>query len=217
MQSPFSTSRIKPRPTRAGFTLIEMLLVLGVLAVIAAISYPGLQRMWTDHKIQEAAEMVRSNLAGTRNKSIDAVLIYEFRYELGGTHFLVIPHEPDRFESDDPADALGQSGNGGELYRAVGELRPDVIFAAVVKDTSSLGIPVIEQEQPIAQWQIAGLPEADQLKGLRWSAPLLFYPDGSAMQSVLRLEDESGQQMELTVRGLTGAVSAARVQKETGL
>lgn len=191
-------------------TLVEMLLVLTILGVMAGIAWPNLHRFWAEQKIQEATEMVRAHLAGTRNKAIDAVLIYEFRYEIGGNRFMVVPHEAYQLESA-AVDAQGQLTSGDQLYRFAGTLRKGVVFSVTTNDLSDLGIPVIEEVVPVAEWQLQGLPDAGELAGLNWSSPILFYPDGSAAQSVLRIEDEAGQEMELKVRGLTGAVSATPV------
>lgn len=198
---------------------MEMLLVLAILGVMAAISYPSLHRFMVDQKIQEATEMVRTHLAGTRNKAIDAVLVYEFRYEPGGNRFLVIPHEQDQMQSAAPVTTQGQVATGDQLYRFAGMLRPGVMFAVASVDLSDLWIPVVETPVPVADWQIQGLvlPDGSDLGGAKWSDPILFYPDGSADQSMFRLQDESGQVMEITVRGLTAAVSAGVVREEPQL
>lgn len=228
---PPASKPLRSRPPRRGLTLVEMLLVLTILVVIAAISWPGLQRAWVDHKIKEATEMVRTNLAKTRNIAVDAVLIYEFRYEPGGNRFLIVPHEPNGFLSEqgaqtqsDPqgqvnsqergANSQGEAVGSDQLTRIAGMVREGVRFTTVVEDTASLGIPEIEQSVPVADWQLEGLPMADELNGVTWSEPILFFPDGSAQQSRLRLEDESGQLMELSVRGLTGAVTATPIREE---
>ena len=197
-------------------TLVELVLVLTILGVMAGLAWPNLHRFWADQRIKEATEMVRNNLAGTRNKAIDAMLIYEFRYELGGNRFLVVPHEAYQLETN-TVDAQGQLTGGDQLYRFAGTLRKGVVFTVTTTDLSDLGIPVVEEVVPIAEWQLQGLPAADELGGLKWSKPILFYPDGSAATSALRIEDDAGQQMEITVRGLTGAVSATPVVEETRL
>lgn len=211
----------KPRrdALRHGITLVEMLLVLAVLGVMAAISYPNLHRFMADQKIQEATEMVRTHLAGTRNKAIDATLIYEFRYEPSGNKFLVIPHEPDQAQTGAAIGAQGQVASGDTLYRFAGVLRPGVTFAVPTAALSELGIPVVETPVPIADWQIQGLvlPDGSNLAGANWSEPILFYPDGSAAESMFRLQDETGHIMEVKVRGLTAAVSVIPVVDEVQL
>lgn len=211
------------QPARRALTLVEMMLVLAVLAIMAAITWPGLQRAWVDHKVDEATEMVRTHLARTRNYAIDSVLIYEFRYEPGGNRFVVVPHEPVEILSEqtniDPQGQVSLGSSADQLVRVGGTLRAGVQFAVAVNDDAeNLGIPVITPPPvPLADWQIQGLPNADELSGVAWSEPMLFYPDGSAQQSILRLEDEYGQSVEISVRGLTGVVSAQRIREETGL
>lgn len=215
---PHLEDRRTPRP---GFTLVEMMLVLAVLGVIAAITWPGLHRVWSDHKIQEATEMVRTNLAKTRNLAVDSVLIYEFRYEPGGNHFLVVPHEPSDFLSDesnvDPQGQAVQANASDQLTRIAGVLREGVQFTSVTEESASLGIPEAEQYSPVAEWQLDGLSMAEELKDVNWSEAILFYPDGSAQQGYLRVKDQYGQVMELSVRGLTGAVTATRLQEDVEL
>ncbi|MCA9068213.1 MAG: prepilin-type N-terminal cleavage/methylation domain-containing protein [Planctomycetaceae bacterium] len=200
-------------PTRRALTLVEMMLVLAVLAVIAAITWPGIHRSLINQKMDEATEMVRIHLGRTRNYAIDSVLIYEFRYEPDGNRFVIVPHEPlgdlSGTTNIDPLGQVSQGSPADQLVRVAGVLRNGVRFTSVVNnDAVELGIPEIKPPPvPLADWQIEGLPNSDELRGVGWSEPMLFYPDGSAQQSVLRLEDQYGQQMEISVRGLTGALS----------
>ena len=162
-------------------------------------------------------------MARTRNYAIDSVLIYEFRYEPGGNRFVIVPHEPVEILSEqtniDPQGQVSLGSSADQLVRVGGTLRAGVQFAVAVNDDAeNLGIPVITPPPvPLADWQIQGLPNADELSGVAWSEPMLFYPDGSAQQSILRLEDEYGQSVEISVRGLTGVVSAQRIREENGI
>lgn len=205
---------------RRALTLVEMLLVLGVLAVMAAITWPGLQRAWVKQSLDEATEMVRIHLARTRNYAIDSVLIYEFRYEPGGNRFVVVPHEPVEILSEqtniDPQGQVSEGSSADQLIRMGGILPDGVRFAEVINEEAvKLGQPEIKPPPvPIADWQLQGLPNADELSGVAWSEPMLFYPDGSAQQAVLRVEDEYEQRVEISVRGLTGAVSTRQIEEE---
>ena len=44
------------------------------------------------------------------------------------------------------------------------------------------------------------------------SDPILFYPDGTTSTSRLRLHNEYGRWMELSIRGLTGVVTVGPIQ-----
>ena len=54
------------RARRRGVTLVEVLLVLVVLTLIAAIAWPSLQRPFADQRLRDAADMVRAEWASAR-------------------------------------------------------------------------------------------------------------------------------------------------------
>jgi len=65
--------RIRVRQARGGFTLLEILLVVGLLALLAAFAIPALQRQGEAAKIKLAEAAVKSG--GTISK---AIIAYQF-------------------------------------------------------------------------------------------------------------------------------------------
>ena len=49
-----------------------------------------------------------------------------------------------------------------------------------------------------------------------WTAPILYYPDGSATDGIVTVVDEQNRFIELFVRGLTGAVRSTKVAMMEG-
>ena len=47
-----------------------------------------------------------------------------------------------------------------------------------------------------------------------WSAPVLFYPDGSCSNSQLTLNNERGAYVTVSLRGLTGMTMASELLSE---
>src|SRR5690348_12454224 len=72
---------------RRGFTLIEILLVLAILVIVAAMAMPALGRIVEGQKLSQGAEMVRSKWMSAHVKSMRSGKMQMFRYELGGTKF----------------------------------------------------------------------------------------------------------------------------------
>lgn len=59
-----------PRRTERGFTLVELLAVVGIIAVMAAVAIPGISRYIRNYKIRGAAQEVAGELLSARSKGI---------------------------------------------------------------------------------------------------------------------------------------------------
>src|SRR5579872_4295131 len=80
---------------RSGMTLVEMLLVVGVIAAFASMTVPSVMRMFNQQKLTASAERVREAIASARVRAIETGVIYQFCSEPNGAHFVVVPFEPD--------------------------------------------------------------------------------------------------------------------------
>lgn len=201
---------MKRRPTstaatNGGYTLIEIMLAISVLLVMTAVVWPPVNRMYADFRLKQATERVRVKLAGTRIRSLDSGTIYQFRFEPGGTNYLLIPYELEA--GDNPSGSTTTASTTGAMT-----------FAGVLPETMRFDYP--SDDQPPAERLTAefldGLAEAFQLEKLAWSPPILFYPDGTATQVAFDVVDNERQTLiRLSVRDLTGAVTVSRVESET--
>ncbi len=202
---------------RAGMTLIEMLLALSVLGILAALAWPSVLRIHNEQKIVDSAEKVRALVAIARVNAIESGLVYQFRHEIAGTHFLVVPFEREFEAVDARTRGAGAAEGLGRFSKASNDLPKGVKFGnsriAVAGATASSSTTTGGSQQ-LASDVLSGLPSADKLTGLSWSGPILFQPDGSATDAEFTVVDERGQQVTLNVRGLTGAVATGRLQRE---
>lgn len=208
-------TRVSDKNHRSGFTLVEMLLVLGVLVVFAGMTVPSVMRMFQQQKLTGAAERVRGAIASARFRAIESGLIYQFCFEPGGTRFVVVPFEPDHAV----AKTGGQTGPVTIQGRASGALPKGLTFSSISARTSTSSTLAVapstmsvapSHKLPAGSFQ--GLPNAGDLASASWSAPILFHPEGSANSDIeLRISDTRGQYIRLNVRAFTGAVSMERV------
>ena len=186
------------RIARRGFTLLEILLVLAILATITAITWPSVTRMFEDYELKEATGEVREQLAATKLHSLDAGVTWQFRFEPGGRRFLVAPYEREAvIDEDEAADSLATSP------RYSGRLPQDLQFQAASE--SSIGSEYVPAEL------LFGMKDQKQLAETRWSPPQLFFSDGSAGELVFDIVDQRRHAIRLSVRGLTGAVTISSV------
>jgi prepilin-type N-terminal cleavage/methylation domain-containing protein len=183
--------------SRNGFTLLELLLVLGILVALAGLSWPSVTGMLERIELQEAVEPVRANLAGTRIRALDAGVSWQFRFEPKGRNFLVVPYEFDQLEQDQQ-----QQEQLAVLPRVAGSLPEGYEFAAASESVNGT--------ERVTEESLEGLSSQKDLSGVNWSPPLLFYSDGSATDAAFDIVlTKTKRARRLTLRALTGAVTVS--------
>ena len=196
------------RTHRSGFTLMEILLVLAVIAVFASMTLPSVMRMFGQQKLSSSAETVREAIALARFRAIDSGLIYQFCCEVNGANFVVVPFEPDH--------AVSQTGSqtAGVVLakRHAGILPKGITFRSEHSGSAGSSLNGLGPIK-LSPQSLDGIPNAGNLAGLNWAMPILFKPDGSAsLDTELTVSDTHSQQIRLQVRAFTGAVSMERLQ-----
>lgn len=191
-------------PSRSGYTLLEILLVLGVLAVLAGIAWPALLQFSTEQAIRGASETVRSQLDQARTRAIETGKPYHFLYEPDGTHFLVMPAERDIA----PATTFTVAPPVNAIHTATsGEVADGLLFHP--------GPGLVARGHRLNIEDLSELPDAGLLQQIQWSAPITYQPDGTSEDVSFRLADQNQRYIELSVRGLTGMAKASDLQQET--
>jgi len=191
----------------AGYTLLELLLALAVLAVLVGTTVPGALRMYQDSRLSEAAESVRKELAGARTRAIESGLVYQFRYEPEGGHFAVVPFETEIEPTDANATGTGATLGVGRYSKFAGELPKGFTFVACCTSGATGG--------QIAEAFLQGLPNAQDLSGVSWAPPIVFAADGTAMgDAAFQIVDARKMAVRFEVRGLTGAARLGQIEPE---
>ncbi len=191
--------RTPQQPRHTGFSLLELLLVIGVLVAVSAMAVPPLMDRIRAGRVQDAAESVREVLGNARRYAIDAGVDYHFRYEINGHFFVAIPAEPN------PVLANSYSGSEEDTRVVVeaGEIDETLFIRPFSGDTS--GGESLEPEA------FTDLPNAGELASKTWSAPILFRFDGTSEDKRFQVIDEEQNSAELSVRALTGAIRVSQV------
>lgn len=188
---------------RPGFTLLEMLLVLAVMIALISIVWPSIMRLYADHQLKQSVEEVRLRMASIRIKALDAGIIYQFRFEPDGTHFLVAPYEADDYGVD---ESQSDRGMDSSTFHFAGEMPEGLQFRA--------GTENLFGTERLPEDMLRQFPNSHDLSEVTWSPPLLFYSDGTASDAALEVVDAKHQMIRISVRGLTGAVKVSRVELE---
>lgn len=204
MQRPASLSNPLQR---RGFSLAELLIVLALLLALAGLAAPALMDRLAESQVYRAAESVREVLAEARTFAIDTGIDYQFRYEVNGQYFVVLPEEIE----PSTANSVTDDSDSSEYLRLSGQLNEGIQLRAADESSGDEERQATEQLSPA--W-FGGLPDAGMLSSKSWSAPIAFHFDGSASDGTFRVMDESGRTADISVRGLTGAVRLAAVYRE---
>ncbi len=186
-------------PSRCGFTLLELLLVLVVIVTISAIAWPSIERQLLTHRLQSAAEQVRAAVTEARLTAIESGSTCQFGYDPVGNQYMVFLEN---------AEAEGSPNAVPPVSAPMLELPEGLKFSL---HPATAGNPLTALAPPAGSSATAA---ASSTVGIppNWAAPIHFYPDGSAEDARWHLVNEQQQHVELKVRGLTGMVTLGQVQ-----
>ncbi len=188
---------------RTGFSLFELLLVLAVLVVIGSLSWPRMMRYVAENGLKQNVELVRHELAGTRIMAIESGLTYQFRFEPTAQAFVILPYDRPEAPATDNTAAPPR-----KFVAHSGKISSDCLFKP---PTDNAGKPTGVSRLDDA-WLVL-LKDGALYSQTAWAEPILFRPNGESQDARLVIRDKAGNTIELTVRGLTGAVRVERMRR----
>jgi prepilin-type N-terminal cleavage/methylation domain-containing protein len=165
---------------RPGLTLLEVLLVMAILVLLAAVAYPTLSAMYGDVRVKAAADQVRGSWTEARANAIEDGRAYRFSVEPGTGKYRVAPDDPSFWDgSGGQADE-----NAAPPHIEEGELPKGILF-----ETPS-DLPVEGNWSTVAVFNPDGTCEHDIEIALK--------------------EDDDSTPVVVRVRGMTGAITVRK-------
>jgi hypothetical protein len=184
-------------PGRHAFTLLEVLLTLCLLVMLGALTWPSLSRPLANQRLRSAADQVRTGWARARVAAISSGRVYAFRYAPDSDRYSVRLFDSSEFSMEGEGTE-GSTAVEGEAGGAQGFVSPEqrlpegVLFAAGEKLPEANAAPLAAGSMPASE------------DGFAWAEPILFHPDGTTSTAQVRLVNEYGATVEVSLRGLTG-------------
>jgi prepilin-type N-terminal cleavage/methylation domain-containing protein len=170
---------------RRGFTLLEVILVMTVIVLLAAMALPSIETMYGDVKVTAAADQIRGRWADARTKAIEEGRPYRFSTQPDGK-FRIAPDAADFW--------AGGSGTPSDSVAANDSDTPPL----VLEDALPKGITFADESNS----------GGDNSDGGPWTTVLKFLPDGTASaDKTITLQVDGCRPVQLKVRALTGAVT----------
>jgi prepilin-type N-terminal cleavage/methylation domain-containing protein len=192
---------------RKAFTLIEVVLVLAIVAVVAAMAWPAVQRLYAGRRVNSAADRVRSAWCQARVEAMRSGRTYAFRYEPGGDRFRT-ELQPDADPSASSAVTAGRSAGGtASAAPTGGQSQPveDQSLPEGVKFSADAACNRAASTSHTAPRSASGSTDG-------WSDPILFYPDGTTSDVQLVLTSPRSLAIRMILRGMTGTVTIADLE-----
>lgn len=199
-----ATPTLRSRYQR-GITLLEMLLVLGLLVAIAAIAMPSVSRPLETYRLRKSGDLIRAEWAKARAKAMESGRTYVFRYEPDADGYQIEPW----YSDEDYLESSASTGVGGfgtsvaapspltfdqSSIAKMKQLPEDIVFFA--------GETMQEARELLAVQATTALVNQDNTM----SSPIFFYPDGTSSTAKLYIKSNRERYIKLTLRGLTGVV-----------
>ncbi len=196
-------------PRSAGFTLLELLLAMAVLAAIAAVSIPHFDLLLGDRRLVRAGEQIRIEMTRLRVESMRQGRVLMLQAMTGGNSVRIQPYQ----SVVDATEAIDQTGSQSALLSGANQGTMTTIATETLERSIELPARVTVESVRVASaargFEIEQSSLAGQSAG--WSRPILFYPDGSTSTGALVLHLESTGHLTVKLRGITGEVTVGQV------
>jgi prepilin-type N-terminal cleavage/methylation domain-containing protein len=92
---------------RRGYTLVEIVAVLAIMAIVCAIAVPLIKPMMSDRNLQAAEDLVKQRWSKMRSNAQDKGQTYKFGYKEDSGKFRIAPDSDEYWgEDEQPDDAV---------------------------------------------------------------------------------------------------------------
>ena len=175
--SSMARKRFQDRRTQSGVTLVELLLVLGMMLVLASLVIPNLMGFLESNEVKGQIRNLQSALGKARCQAIECSKTVVFEWESGGASYTVFALEP----------PLEQANQGMRISREASNL-PEELSGSLQKEfrfVSSNRLPRTQDE----------------------TRRIFFFPDGSGSLAAVGIARRGGPIHWLDVDPLTGSVA----------
>jgi len=201
--------------SRRAFTLLEVILVMGILVAVAAVAWPTIHRSYESLRLRKAADQVQAGLSRARVEAMSSGVSQVFRFEPNSPRYTITPYQDDSVSLDaTAADTSNSSAGQGSTTPSIAASTPTggqadpsnpcqhqlpdgFVFTTAQRSSDS--------RTAVAESQLNdGSASAD-------APPVFFYPDGSSKDAVITISTDNGRAISITLRGYTGVTHVGEI------
>ncbi len=199
---------------RIGFSLLELLIVMAVLAAVAGLVLPSMRGPLDKSRLTGAAKELQASLAKARSLAIRESSQVFFRYEISGDRYVIerapVPINAMVTVLEDPSGAtMTPAGLSTESAEAPTQPIDDTAANGLISLTLREGrLPTgVTFVLPVASGSVTSEPSTTSRR--RWSDPIRFQPSGRTQDVTIRVAGQRDFVVDITLRGLTATASYA--------
>ncbi len=226
---------MRRNPVRCGaFSLLEIMLVLVIVGVVAALAVPAMNAAFATYEVRQAAQRIRTRIIEARRRAVERGVPYAFVYVEGGRQhgFAACQSLADLFTLPGATPVLPDAVRRNPYDAHLFELEEGFQIAAgsLTSQGEEATRPQITGADPLLLLltpeerltELAGSPwltEALRATGIdRYGSAngIVWQPDGTTTGLELTIVGPHGFAVSLTVDGVTGRVKLGEVQKVSG-
>lgn len=221
------TNATRPLARHAGLTLIEVVLVLSLLVIVSAVSMPYLDGAFSRAHLSGASDLVRGAWAQSRLEAMQSGEAQVFRFEPKGSRFqltslnkLGTPENSAqaRQQQDETREAIASSKKSDKETHGESSSSSDSDSERTPEDILRLGTESLPDDVIFAAADVSASNQVAAMFGGgaddSWSDPIVFNPDGTTSNASVLLQNDRGETIRITLRGLTGVSTAGDVGNE---
>jgi prepilin-type N-terminal cleavage/methylation domain-containing protein len=180
---------------RRAFTLMEVVLVMAIMVIFAAISYPAFDAMYAGTRLEGASDSVRAAWSEAQAHAVNESRPYKFAVVPGKGNFRVAP-DSNEFWSGEGGTAMSDPEN--PAYILEGSLPGGIAFP-----DENGNVPNVSADQ-------SSLPQGSVSIG-QWVPTATFLSDNTVQDDVeITLRYHGTRPITLRLRALTGTTTVLR-------
>lgn len=191
---------------RPAFTLLELVLVLAIIAVVAALASPNVIQAFRRQTLKNSGDAIRAEWAKARTRAMTSGRVQIFRCSMGGNQY-----RTDTWVS--ASDAFGVTGQASAA--APQQIGLDATSSQDFRELPN-GVSFYASDTVSESRELATDAEVGGVAGSMYERRIYFYPDGTCTTGQVVLINDRQQFVVVELRGLTGAsrVSEVKTQDE---